>query len=75
MAKEVTEKTGLNVTYLRRLSDEGHISYIKTLGGHRRYSWNDIKQYLKDNLVPKKSDEKQKKKKKKKKKTQYLKEV
>lgn len=45
-AKEVKEKYNIHITTLHRWSKEGIISPIRTPGGHRRYSENELSSLL-----------------------------
>ncbi len=54
---ETANLLGIHPSTLRRWSDEGHVKYSRTPGGHRRFSKNDIQSFIKDQEQPQRTDE------------------
>ena len=48
-SKEVSEILGVNVSTLKRWTDNGKIDCHKTAGGHRKFTMQNVRDYYKDN--------------------------
>ena len=48
-SKEVSEILGVNVSTLKRWTDNGNIDCHKTAGGHRKFTMQNVRDYYKDN--------------------------
>ena len=48
-SKEVSEILGVNVSTLKRWTENGNINCHKTAGGHRKFTMQNVRDYYKDN--------------------------
>jgi len=56
-SKEVSEILGVNVSTLKRWTENGSINCHKTAGGHRKFTMQNVRDYYKDNKnAPKDSE-------------------
>ena len=56
-SKEVSDILGVNISTLKRWTDNGTINCHKTPGGHRKFTMQNVRDYYKENKKASKSDE------------------
>ena len=55
-SKEVSDILGVNISTLKRWTDNGTIDCHKTAGGHRKFTMQNVRDYYKKNKKASKSD-------------------
>lgn len=56
-SKEVSDILGINISTLKRWTDNGTISCHKTAGGHRKFTMQNVREYYKENKKASKNEE------------------
>ena len=56
-SKEVSDILGINISTLKRWTDNGTISCHKTAGGHRKFTMQNVREYYKENKEASKNEE------------------
>ena len=56
-SKEVSDILGINISTLKRWTDNGTIGCHKTAGGHRKFTMQNVRDYYKENKKASKNDE------------------
>ena len=56
-SKEVSDILGVNISTLKRWTDNGTISCHKTAGGHRKFTMQNVRDYYKENKKASKNEE------------------
>ena len=54
-SKEVSDILGVNISTLKRWTDNGTINCHKTPGGHRKFTMQNVREYYKSNKIASKS--------------------
>ena len=55
-SKEVSDILGINISTLKRWTDNGTIGCHKTAGGHRKFTMQNVRDYYRNNKKASKSD-------------------
>ena len=55
-SKEISDILGVNISTLKRWTDNGTIDCHKTAGGHRKFTMQNVRDYYKKNKKASKSD-------------------
>ena len=56
-SKEVSDILGINISTLKRWTDNGTIGCHKTAGGHRKFTMQNVREYYKENKKASKNEE------------------
>ena len=48
-SKQVADIIGVNISTLKRWTENGTLECVKTVGGHRKFTMNHIRDYYKNN--------------------------
>ncbi|MFL3013113.1 MAG: helix-turn-helix domain-containing protein [Candidatus Neomarinimicrobiota bacterium] len=56
-SKEVSDILGINISTLKRWTDNGTISCHKTAGGHRKFTMQNVREYYRENKEASKNEE------------------